>query len=227
MRLFLFLSTIAVFALPVAAKEPRDPGHEGGGMSLTEAGQYFRALPDGHPEKRCTVRQSCDTVSNGRPARWNVSDLSVLCGYINGMTLNRQNSFGQNTKYIYQAIIRAFSGVRETDGAELIAKKTRVMAPAIMTVKCNNPNFNQPEGNLLKFVIAKQFDNFVIDVTHTWKWDSALNVVDAVDGRTALDYAYDEYAAETARRSSIADKVKTYITIMELNGAKRARELKR
>lgn len=226
MRAFLLLSALAFLAQPAAAQQPLSPTrNEDGGTALAEAGIYFRSLPDNHPEKLCVAHQNCKTIVNGRPARWLVSDLIVLCGYINGMTLNRQGAHGQNTKYLYQAIIRAFSGVRETDGAEQVAIKTRVMAPAIMTVTCNNPNFNQPDGNLLKFVIAKQFDNFVVDVAHTWKWGSALNVVDRADGRTALDYAYDEFTAESARKSSIANKVKTYITIMERNGARRAKEL--
>lgn len=150
----------------------------------------------------------------------NNEGMASLCGYINGMTLDSETS----NKYRYQTLIKNAACVSSTDSPSQVKSKIAAYWEQFGKLEtCNNPNFNQPNGSIVKFAIAKQFDNFIIDVSHNWKLN--LNNVDPADGRTALDYAYDEYAAETARGSSIANKIKTYITILENNGAKRSKDL--
>lgn len=150
----------------------------------------------------------------------NNENIKALCNLIDGMTPDSSSS----NKYMYQTVIKNAACVNNTDSpTQVQAKVASFWNQYGKNETCKSINFNQVDGSLVKFAIAKQFDNFIIDVSHRWKLD--LNRVDPSDGRTVLDYAYDEYAAETSKGSSIANKIKGYITILEKNGAKRSKDL--
>ncbi len=177
---------------------------------------FAAADPDCPTEAEPTVADQLAQHVKGCP---NNEGIQTICGHINGMTSGEDED-----KYHYQTLIKNAACVSSTDSASQIQSKIAAYWDKYGKYEtCNNPNFNQPNGSIVKFAIAKQFDNFIIDVSHRWKLN--LNRIDPADGRTVLDYAYDEYAAESSRGSSIANKIKTYITILESNGAKRSKDL--
>ena len=55
---------------------------------------------------------------------------------------------------------------------------------------CNMTNFNPRNGSILKLAVARQADDFIGDAVVNWKVD--LNQIDAIDGKTVLDYITDQ-----------------------------------
>eukprot|EP01034_Spumella_vulgaris_P002641 gene2641-3425_t len=51
---------------------------------------------------------------------------------------------------------------------------------------CNMTNFNPRNGSILNLAVARQADDFIGDAVVNWKVD--LNQIDAIDGKTVLDY---------------------------------------
>lgn len=224
---------LSLFSFELAAQSPNngdDSDEFTEQLNLIKAkGQYFRSLPPSHPHRRCIEAQDCGFLNGWgtNAASWAHPGLNTICGHLNSMSYHGKDHYynGHHSPYVVTSMILAFAGVDKEDDEEVVASKTRAVAPAIMNLTCNSPNFRPKNGNFLKYAVAKQFDYLIVTIAHRWKWGEYLNVVDAADGQTLLDFAYGEYAAETARNSSIAGKISTYIKVLESNGAKRAEGL--
>lgn len=87
---------------------------------------------------------------------------------------------------------------------------------------CNNSSFDVQSGNVLKYAVSARFEALLVDAALIWKVD--LNRVDASDGRTVLDYTYDEISRNKGK--SIESTLRSYYDMLRSAGAKRRSELK-
>ena len=173
--------------------------------------------PDCPTEAEPTVADQLAQHVKGCP---NNEGMETICGHINLMSLDED----YQNKYRFQTLLKRAACVSPTDSPA--QEKTKIAAywdKYGQYLTCNNPHFSIPNGSVVKFAIQKQFDNFIVDLSHRWKVN--LNRIDPADGRTVLDFAYDELAIEKAKGSSLANKIQTYITVLKNNGAKRRDEL--
>lgn len=71
---------------------------------------------------------------------------------------------------------------------------------------CNSPRFDVQNGSMLKYAVSSRDEDFLFDAACVWKVD--LNRIDPSDGRTVLDYAFDEYLRNEDK--AIGRKIKGY-----------------
>lgn len=127
-------------------------------------------------------------------------------------------------QYSYQTRILQAAGANPWhDSPVMIAKKVQHLWHAQRAhFVANSLQFNVPNGSLLKFAVAKSFDDFVDDVTANWSLP--LNELDKADGRTVLDYVlYEKERYEGSARERVMQNL---YNKLRKAGAKHRTELK-
>lgn len=170
MKRWLFALTLLLIMGAVKVYAQQDPRIKAylaakGTMDVVEMNQYLDQL---FPEWQLTkMRNFCLLISN-RP-----KDNHPGCGY----------------KYLYQH--RLFEAARidtANDSKEVIGKKIAAMwavCDQLDLLLCSSTQFDVTKGNLLKWAVSYQFDDFIVDL---FKWKVQLNKIDESDNRTLLDY---------------------------------------
>lgn len=189
-----------------------------GAVVLLSSISGFAQVKDCPDEAQPTLADQLSHHVVGCP---NSEGLESICRHVSELTLENENT---KFKYHYQTLMHESACVSPSDGSAAIALKMQTLWDAhLKNFTCANSGFNVTNGNLVKYAIFSASDSFVYDVSRKWKLD--LNRVDPSDNRTALDYAYDELASETAKGSTLATKIQSYIKLLEANGAKRRANL--
>jgi len=85
---------------------------------------------------------------------------------------------------------------------------------------CNMSNFNPRNSSILKLAVARQADDFIGDAVVNWKVD--LNQIDAIDGKTVLDYITDR---RTNAGPTFVTMLDRYYKLFSDGGARHALEL--
>ena len=94
----------------------------------------------------------------------------------------------------YEWRVETAAGVLPSDSAAEIRAKASAMF-AEFQPQCSG--FNVSRGGVLKYAVASRTYDFVYLAVSRWGFD--LNVIDASDGRTVLDYVNDEMAKNLGR----------------------------
>ncbi len=125
--------------------------------------------------------------------------------------------------YRFESHIFHWAGVTPIDSeSQMSAKIRKFFDGSGSRLVCNQANFNPRNGNIFKLAIARQSNRFIDDVV---RWSVDLNQVDAVDGRTVLDYIRDRRAA-VGEGSSFGQTLGRYYNKFRAAGAKHASELR-
>src|SRR5690606_6564826 len=125
--------------------------------------------------------------------------------------------------YRYQRIIHeAACADPTTESDEVVAAKIqRVWETSETALQCDNSEFNDMKGSVLKYAAYSLFTDFVVDASEVWQVD--LNRIDAADGRTVLDYVRDELRMKEG--SSVGNKLEYYYDTLREAGARHREEL--
>lgn len=147
------------------------------------------------------------------------ANLDGLCAAISS---HREESESIEQIYVYQTKILAASGVKMGDSKDEIKRKVQIFwKNNEKKLICDSPDFNVPNGSIIKFAVARRFEDFIDDVTATWGVD--LNMVDTSDNRTVLDYVKNEQ--EKYKRTPIETILRRYYKKLRDAGAKHKNEL--
>ena len=129
-----------------------------------------------------------------------------------------------NDRYRFQTMLNEASGAMSSDMQELVNLKIRTFLNNRMpSLLCSQNDFNPNNGNVLKLAVSRQSNRFIDYVLEQWKPD--LNQIDAVDGRTVLDYI-EFRKAEAGATSTFARTLDRYYKRFRAVGARHAAELK-
>lgn len=127
--------------------------------------------------------------------------------------------------YRYEQIVATWAHVQPTDPLPEIDRKIGQFLNAnLARLLCNQVNFNPRNGNILKLAVARQSNRFISDILDRWRPN--LNQVDAVDGKTVLDYIVDR-RAQMGPTSSYGRTLTGYYNRFRAAGARHASELRR
>lgn len=147
---------------------------------------------------------------------------SEICSAVDSQTLELQPRYANNI-YRYQAAFADAAGVTPNDSELVVNSKIAAWLNANMhLLLCEQFNFTPVHGNLLKLAIARQSDPFIDDALRAWHID--LNQVDAVDGKTVIDYIV-EKRDNAGSNEILAMIYARYYARFRAAGAKHAREL--
>jgi len=147
----------------------------------------------------------------------NRAKLKNLCMLISGRV---KDSSGKN-KYLYQSKFQEAGCVQASDSEEVKAQKIReAWVKYEDDLKCNSTQFDVMDGHLLKYAVSYKFDDFLDEAI---KWKVNLNKVDAIDGRTTLDYI--KYQIERNKGNALEEKFQIYYDKLKAAGAKHKSEL--
>lgn len=131
------------------------------------------------------------------------------------------NPQGRYTWRYQRKILEASCVDVATDSEELIAQKvSKMWKENEETLICNNTQFDVSNGNLIKFAVTVNFDEFILDAAD---WKVNFNKVDKTDGRTVLDYV--QSAIDQSKNQPIEKKFRDYYRILRKAGAKHRAEL--
>ncbi|SFN99368.1 hypothetical protein SAMN05421741_11623 [Paenimyroides ummariense] len=147
------------------------------------------------------------------------SNLDGLCAVVSSL---REESAESEHEYVYQTKILSAAGVSNEDSEETIRKKVQTFwKQNEAKLICDSPDFNVPNGSIVKFAVARRFEAFIDDVTESWGVD--LNKIDSSDNRTVLDYVKSEI--EKHKETPIESILKRYYRKLRAAGAKHKSEL--
>jgi hypothetical protein len=122
------------------------------------------------------------------------------------------------TRYVYQNMIYRAACVDPGDSPDLIRGKVRQFWNTHHSrLTCTQLAFTIRDGHLLKLAVERNAEDFLEEVV--WDWQLDLNHVDAVDGRTVLDYVRDAQAQ--AEGTSRARVFKRYHDLLRDEGGAR------
>lgn len=140
-----------------------------------------------------------------------------------GAQLSNRNARDSDILYMYQATIyeNAKTDERWDSPAVLRKKVGHFWWTNHAALTTDNSEFNVPNGSVVKFGIKKMNEDFVVDVIETWK--IPLNLVDAADGRTFLDYI--QFELSKAEGNALEPILKRYYKRFRAAGAKHRAEL--
>ncbi|MGS0746899.1 hypothetical protein [Halpernia sp. GG3] len=118
-------------------------------------------------------------------------DYKLLCGDV----ASKAKVDEKETKYyeyVYEKRILQLSCVNlEVDDDQTIKRKVQQFWNKYKTnCTCDSVSFNIPNGNILKFSIAKNFLDFLDTFVLNYNLD--INFIDPADGKNLLDYLNDE-----------------------------------
>lgn len=147
----------------------------------------------------------------------NRTKLRGLCMLVSNRV---KDSSGKN-KWLYQAKLLEAACVSENDSEE---KKNEKIRHAWTTyeedLKCSGAQFDVTRGNILKWGVSYQFEDFIKDVL---KYKVNLNRVDESDGRTVLDYI--KFHLDRNKGNGMEMYYKDYYERFRAAGAKHKSEL--
>lgn len=147
----------------------------------------------------------------------NRKKLTGLCVFVSNRV---KDSSGKN-KWLYQTKLMEAACVSENDSEE---KKNEKIKLAWTTyeddLKCSGAQFDVTRGNILKWGVSYQFEDFIKDVL---KYKVDLNRVDESDGRTVLDYI--KFHLDRNKGNGMEMYYKDYYERFRAAGAKHKSEL--
>lgn len=165
------------------------------------------------------------TALQGRakPARTCPNIESLNGGLCDELRMKRKTKNDEFNKYTYQTAIKEASCVDEEKDSEAVrnAKIQKFWSTFEDQLICDANDFNVERGNLLKFAVAKRFEEFIDDAID---WGVNLNRIDPLDHRTLLDYV--EYEIQRNKGNALEEELKGYRENLRAAGAKYAKELK-
>lgn len=129
----------------------------------------------------------------------------------------------KRTRYLFELRFLQNAGVAQNDPEETLKRKLRALWDSVKNdrvMKCNNMQFSVVNGSILKFVVSTKFNAAFDDVID---WGLDLNVIDASDNKTLLDYTEEQYRQNEGK--PIAKKLREYVEDLRAAGAKRRSEL--
>ena len=109
-------------------------------------------------------------------------------------------------KLVMQAACVADSGDEATTSRKVQQMWSRYQDKLV----CSNTRFDVQDGSMLKFAVSMRNEDFLFDAACMWKVD--LNRIDPSDGRTVLDYTFDEYIQH--QDSVIGKTLKSYYDLL-------------
>lgn len=131
-----------------------------------------------------------------------------------------KDSTGKN-KWLYQQRVLDAACVTESDTAEQKSEKIRKAWTAFEgDLLCSGTQFDVTKGNIIKWGVSYQFDDFINDVI---KWKVNLNKVDEADGRTVLDYI--KFHVDKNKDNAMGPVYQDYYDRLKQAGAKHKSEL--
>ncbi len=150
-----------------------------------------------------------------------VSKLGDLCGAVGFMESDKD----PNSSYLHsyqRKVYEAACADYDNDSDEEISRKVNILWNSYPEkFKCSNTSFDVPQGSILKFAVAKRFQDFIVDAAQIWKVD--LNKVDPSDGRTLLDYVKKELDQSIGTAGE--KHLRLYYSVLRQAGAKYKSEL--
>lgn len=148
-----------------------------------------------------------------------IVNLDGLCAVVSSQ---REESNISSNLYVYQTKILDFAGVKNGDNEKEIREKVQLFWKKNQRrLICDSPDFNVPNGSIVKLAVARRFEDFIDDITETWKVD--FNYLDKSDEKTVLDYVENEI--EKYRGTPIELILKRYYKKLRDAGAKHKNEL--
>jgi hypothetical protein len=146
--------------------------------------------------------------------------LRLLCSSVGDGDLDANPE--TNIKFRYHRHIYTAACVDPAkDEDETIAKKiVKIWNENEDQLNCNNSRFDVVNGNVIKYAVSMQFDEFLLDVT---RWKVNLNKVDDFDDRTPLDYI--SYKMNRMAGTPSERILKSYYDLLRNSGAKHKSEL--
>ncbi len=127
-------------------------------------------------------------------------------------------------RYRFQTILNMASGVMPSDTQEQVYAKIRTFLNRNMpSLLCSQSDFNPNNGNVLKLAVSRQSNRFIEFVLERWKPN--LNQIDAVDGRTVLDYI-EFRRTQAGATSTFGVTLDRYYKRFRAAGALHAREIR-
>jgi antitoxin component YwqK of YwqJK toxin-antitoxin module len=153
------------------------------------------------------------------------SRISALCGSVDGQYEDEDEESRYN--YSFEKELEALACVDlKKDSPEEAKKKVQLWWNKYHdNCKCEKINVVLWGGNILKYAISTRFDGFIYSITKTYQLN--LNFIDPKDGKTALDFAIEEYEVfkKNNPTHSLVKRMESMIKLLKDGGAKRAREL--
>ncbi|MDQ8054014.1 MAG: hypothetical protein REI78_13350 [Pedobacter sp.] len=153
---------------------------------------------------------------------WNLKKMQNICLMVGAWTVPDVD--GTRFKYMYQQRFYLAAKVDTLrDNEETIAKKISAMWKVYQQTgytACNASTFDIRDGNLLKYAVTENFDQFMEDAI---KWKLDLNKVDFYDQMTLLDYI--DYHLKRYKGSAMEPRYQRYHDMFRKAGAKYKIEL--
>lgn len=168
------------------------------------------------------------TLSGGAPAQpersWQRYDPEMVCGYIDNQVTEYEN--GDDIKFRFETIIEGLAGVDDGDSPETKSLKiNELWRRRHSELTCSTGSFfSVSRGSVIKFAVSRKANMFITNVTRYWKLlPEHLNRVDIADGKTVLDYVYDEIEREKRKNySSAVPTLQMYAKLLTEAGAQRS-----
>lgn len=124
-------------------------------------------------------------------------------------------------RYRYRTQIMAASCVEPGDApAAMRAKVDAMWRQNQQRLICNSLQFDMQNGSIVKFALNQHFDAFLDDAIEL---GVPLNLVDASDGKTVLDYVQDKIQRNAGKET--AKTLQAYYDRLRKAGAKHRSEL--
>jgi hypothetical protein len=162
------------------------------------------------------VGRAVEGGAGGCPNRKKLKSLCLMIG-------NKISDFeGGPNKYMYQTkfLEAACVDIKKDSEAVKYEKIQKAWIASENDIKCNSTRFDVRDGNILKFAVSNDFDDFITDVIN---WKVNLNRVDPTDGNTVLDYI--KKHMEINKGNSLGQKYQIYYERLKKAGAKHKSEL--
>ncbi|CAH0218203.1 hypothetical protein SRABI27_02161 [Pedobacter sp. Bi27] len=153
---------------------------------------------------------------------WDLKKMQHICLIVGDWTPPEE--VGTRFKYMYQQRFYLAAKVDTLhDNEQNIATKISAMWKIYQQTgytSCNAITFDIRDGNLLKYAVAVNFDQFLEDAI---KWQLDLNKIDLYDQMTLLDYI--DFHLARSKGSAMQSKYQKYHDMFRKAGAKYKKEL--